>query len=232
MNEDDNNLDDADRAITDRLAKLGRKPVDTSGLKSRLDKLIDKESAALDRPTNTAIPRPVRWRVPLALAALILIGASLAAFYWLQSSSPPFEITPIDLASIHDHYHEHGQSLTAVDNVGDANMQMTRQWASAPKFPEIEGTSIDACCLYDLTNCRVACMHIKSNGQDVTVVVGNARDLRLSGTQLVQANGLQLAVGASGPINIVSPSDPDRFIALVSRMPSDELKKLATNLRR
>ena len=232
MNEEDDNLDDVDRAITDRLAKLGREPVDTSGLKNRLDKLLDEESPAPDGTANAAIPYPSRRRIPLAWAALVLIGAILAAFLWLQTSNRPFEITPVKLADIHDHYHEHGNALTPVGSVDEANRQMTLQWASAPGFPEIEGASIDTCCLYELPNCRVACMHLKSKGQEVTVVVGNARDIKLSGMQLVQSDGRHLAIGASGPVNVVSPSDPDRFIALVSRMPSAELADLAKGLRR
>ena len=235
MNDNDDNLDEADRAIADRLAKLGRAPVDTSGLKSRVESLLDKESNGASDPVIGTVPAARRWRVPVAWAALFLVGAVLAAFLWLQPASQPtgqpYTITPVELANIHAHYHEHGKSLTAVKNVGDANAEMIKQWAGAPRFPELAGIDIETCCLYELSSCRVTCLHLKSNGHDVTLVVGNARDLRLSDAQVVQSQGRQLTVGTAGSVHVVSPSDPERFVALVSSMPRADLTNLALTLR-
>lgn len=230
MNNDDDNMDDAERAIADRLAKLGRAPVDASGLKCRLDAKIDEE-ATKPRESGDASPRARRWRVPLAWAALVLIGVGVAAFLWLQPSDRPRTITPVELASIHEHYHEGGNSPTAVTSVGEANTVMAQKWAAAPRFPDVKGAVVEACCLYELPGCRVACLHLKSKEQNVTVVVGNARDLHLSGTEDVQLEGQTLAVGGAGSINVVSPPDPERFIALVSTLPRADLARLATSLR-
>ncbi len=230
MNDNDDNIDDAERAIAERLAKLGRMPVDASGLKSRLEAKIDEAANKIREAADAAIPRARRWRVPLACAALVLIGVGATAFLWLQTSDRPHILTPDELAIIHEHYHEGGKSLTAVTSVSEANAVMSKKWAAAPRFPEMEGTVVEACCLYELRDFRVACLHLKSQNQNVTVVVGNIRDLRLSDMEDVQLQGQKLAVGGAGLVNIVSPPDPERIIALVSNLPQADLVKLTASL--
>lgn len=231
MKDNADNMDEGDREVVDRLAQLGRAPVDATDLKSRLEVLIDIE----ERPSsqlNMTMPLKKSWRVPLGWAAIVLISSSMAAYVLLTSNHTLNVVTPADLVRIHEHYHEKGMMLKSVNNVGDANSEMARQWASAPPFPVLEGAEIEACCLNELCGCRVACLHLKSNGQNVTMVVGNARDIRLAGTRDVESRGRQLAVAKAQQVNIVSLADPKRFIALISNLPQVDLINLATTIDR
>jgi hypothetical protein len=227
MADEQDNSDGVDRTLEDRLAKLGKARVDTSRLERNLD-------AAIPGGGSTGLRRIWGTRRFYALAASVLLVAGVGLFVVLMRPTGPRIITADELVAIHEHYRDHDreQSLTSVTTAADANVILARQWADAPQLPDIEGGMNAECCLYRLTDCRVACLHMKTAaGSDVTLVVGHVRDLRAPEGKDFVTSGQGFSVHQVGAFHVLSIEAGQRFIALVSDIPISDLQSIASAMK-
>lgn len=225
MTDELQNSKGADGSIEDRLARLGKASVDTSSLECRLEAL----------PPNSGGPAPapdgMGWVFRMGAASMLLVAGVVFVAILMRPAGARI-LTSEQIIAIHEHYRQHEGSLLSVATVADANDMLARQWQEAPRLPEVEQVKIVGCCLHDLSDCRVACLHIKSGaGSAVTVIVGHSRDIRQPVKAKHESDGTGFSISQVGNHHVMTTRAETRFVALVSDIPLADLRKIALGLK-
>lgn len=227
MADEQDKSDGVDRTLEDRLAMLGKAKVDTSRLERQLD-------AAIPHGRSTGLTRTWATHRFYALAATLLLVAGVALIVIFMRPAGPRIITAKELVAIHEHYrdHDNGQLITSVSTIADANVHITRQWSDAPLLPDLQDGKIAECCVFHLSDCRVACLHMKTRGgSEVTMVVGHSRDLQAADGSPLESNGQKFTFHRVGAYHILATQTADRFVALVADVPLLDLQKIASGMK-
>lgn len=225
MADEQNNSEGIDRALEDRLAKLGKAKVDTSRLERKLE-------AAIPGGDSTGFRRIWQRRRFFVLAASLLLAAGVVALVILMRPAGSRIITANELVAIHEHYQEHGESRSSVSTVADANAVLAGKWSDAPHLPDVQGSAIVECCLHHLPDCRVACLHMKTaTGSDVTLVVGHVRDLRAPQGNSFVSSGQVFSVHQVGAYHVLATESQNRFVALIADIPIVDLQAIAAAMK-
>lgn len=206
-----------DQATSARLSRLTAMPVDTSRVAARL-------RAELSPQRSTASWfRPVR-----AVAASFIVLAMIGAIV-LTTTSRAVLASPQQLARVHEEMVA-GHATAQVNSIDAAQRTIAADWPQAPALPEVPPEHVMACCMKPINNKKTACVLLKSGDVPVTMMVANAKDVRMPKSRKVVSDGGTYHVEASGAINMVMTEQDGRWLCLMGALPETRLIQLAAKL--
>jgi len=219
--------DRLDEATSRRLARLGKRPVDTARLEARLAEAMSAES-----PRTVQAHRPVRrWLAPAAgMAAAALIALSLIVAF--QAGTPRAVAAPVELARLHHDLIEGRLAVQPVSTLDEANAWIARQAADTPALPDTApGARVQSCCLANVTGRLVAVALLDDGGDTVTLVVAEARDFAMQmGTPHVR-NGREMFSHEVNGVPMMMANVGDRWLCVMGDLPEDRLADIAGGVR-
>jgi len=223
----DRSQDELDLATQARLSKLASRPVDTSAVTSRLRAEMAKHRAE-DHPATFAFPAWARWLGRSAVAAAIVVVATLM-FVTSQSGSAVYA-APAEMVQLHRDLVAGRAPVVPVANVAEAKRTIESKWREAPVIPDQWDQNIHACCLRDVQSRQVACILLERDGVPVTVVLARTKDFRSPADGTVDHNGRKYAVHSRDGVNMVMAQQGDRWMCLMGEIPQDSLMRVAEGL--
>lgn len=214
-----------ERATSKRLASLRDGPVDAAAFLKAVEDQIPRKSL----PSRRFAPK---WFSPARAVAASLVVMALIAALMMNSSSG------VVLASAERLAHVHQEVLTAeeghlirVDSTAAAKAAMAAEWPGLPSLPDVPNDPIVYCCLHTLASKKIACVVLKHEDVPVTLAVAAASDVKVPEGQTFDVNGISYRVQAYDGINMVMTERDGRWICLMSKLPLDRVKFIATSLR-
>jgi len=211
-----------DAATSDRLRKLGARPVDTS----RLDQLIAKQIPRT--PEQSRLSIFLHSRRLRAVAAGIGMLMMITVVVWSLSGGAVLA-SPDTMARFHEDLVSGKVAAMKVESIAGANQALADQWNKAVELPRVPVEHVMLCCMRNIKAKRVACVLLQSEGGvPVTMAVANAADMRLprDSTTLV-VDGVTYHVQSSGKLNMVMAQRHDRWICLIGELPAQRLTDIA-----
>ncbi|MBT8207710.1 MAG: hypothetical protein KJO18_05495 [Acidimicrobiia bacterium] len=226
MNSDNLQPDQLDSAVQTRLRRLSTIPCDSTGLVRRIDSAIEE----LREDDESASVWTFRLRQPLiAAAALIAIAATLAiALTYANRGADAIRLS--EVVHAHQSYLDNGAHVVNVQSVEQANHECQARWPGAPTIPNVDGVSVQCCCVEEMCGCPAACLHFDHNGVPVTMAVVTGAQFDDEGVTTVERGGRSYSVHTEGRFSVVAMRGPDRCICLVSELPREDLLALATRI--
>jgi hypothetical protein len=222
-----------DAATSQRLAKLAHAPVDVSALMAAVEQRITPSARVIKPPARAGLILR-RWLTPLraAAAGLTLFGVALALT--LYATSRPARASVQMLVNYHQQMcSDMGHCLPA-DSVATANAALAKSAPDAPLLPEVPTTqlSMNCCCVHQQGNAEVSCLCCcAADGQRVTLVVGNERQIRPPAAPSRKIGGLTCRVTSEGGLNLCVLEHGDRWVCVVGAQPVERLAELAGAVR-
>lgn len=221
-----NHHDQLEQATAARLARLGARPVDVSGLQQRVMRELD----ALTAPTSVAAQRPwQRWWRPITSAAAAIIIALASGWFMFNASATPAIAAPMSLAQIH---YDVANGLTPhlkVSNVDEANRLLAAQSSGAIPVPELPAP-MHACCLNEIDNVTLTCALIERAGQLITVAVAHGGAMHSPDGETVTRNGKTFTLHAANGINMVMTHHDNRWLCVMGEASNDDLLAVALEI--
>ena len=219
-NQNGNDIGDTlDRAVANRLARLGGMPVDTT----RLEHLI---SAQIPRPR-----RRHRWLRPVqAIAAGLIVLVTLAGVFLTMSGGPVLASTT-QMAQMHEDLVAGRTPVMRVSSIEEANKLISEKSPQAPAFPGVPADHVMACCMKDIKNKKVACVLLEHDGVPITLVTANASDMRLPTSPTIQRDGVTYHVQSIGSLSMVMTERHKRWICMISKDSAERLVALAEHFQ-
>jgi hypothetical protein len=218
-----------DRATADRLGRLRTMPADVTALRKAVDARIGGAA-----PRGAVAGPPLRLRIPgqLRAAAASLLVAALVIVAVLVFTSGPVVASPDRLADIHnDLVAGGGHGRQAVDSIEAANARLASQNPGVPMVPGISDDHVMACCIHTVGRKRMSCVSLLTDGVPVSLAVADAADVKLPPAQTVLADGVTYHVQSAQGVNMVMTRRNDRWVCLMSKLPTDRLIEIARSLR-
>ena len=139
FNAPENRPPEEDAALARRLARLGRKPVDTEALERRLDAaFMSLDDGEQTEPVPLMSPPPHRlghWLQPAAgLAAMLALVLTL--FFALSTSLPTASAAVVELTDLHRSVEEGRYAVPAAFSIEGVNQLIAEQRSGAAVLPE------------------------------------------------------------------------------------------------
>lgn len=216
--------DEFDTALCERLAQLGRRPVDTSMLKQRLEaQIVDADAPGRLRrlwPNG-------RRMLAVAAMALLLVAASLI---FINGSSPAVA-SPVDLAGLYRQVVAQAPGNMAVHSVAAANRRIASQWAQAPALPNHVPGNVSSCCLRHLHGKPIASVHLDYQGHAVSLLVAYSHAVASPMGKIVHRDGHAFALTDHDGLNMVMTHHDKRWLCVTSRLSQQQLLDLAAAIR-
>ena len=223
-----NDRDDQDQwepAVSTRLAKLRSMPVDTT----RLERALGSQ---IPRPQMSRGAFPWRSLHPLrAAAASFLVVTALVAVLMLTTSSGPVLASTARMAKLHEEVVSGRVPVVQVDSISEANKVLSRQWPNSPEVPEVPKDHVMACCMTSVKDKKLACVLMKRDGVPVTLTVAHGRDMRVPDSPVTVRDGVHYHVQDSGKLNMVMAERQGRWVCLIGELPAERLMEIASKLR-
>lgn len=224
-NPEDNGAWDA--AVSARLRRLASLPVDTSSL----ERTVVSESAVVrTRTTSRAwwagTLRPVR-----AIAASLVLVASVVTAIMLSASSGPVYAQPAQMAAMHRELVDGKGMMMRVDSIDAAKHALAGQWAHAPGLPDLPERQVMACCLRQMNDKKVACVLLNDGGVPVSLMVADGNEVRSTRASTVTRDGATYEVSASAELNMVMTKRDGRWVCLIGERSVDRLIELSKGLQ-
>lgn len=218
--------DPVEAAIVGRLSRLASRPVDLTRLQQRIEAEIPRQAQESRGrfQWRAWVGRPLR-----AVAALLMVGVTIAALL-LASSSGPALASPIALAQLHESVVAHDG--TALASMEVANAALAGQWPQAPALPDVPDEQVMSCCIQKLGRARAACVLLKVDGQRVTMAAADAADVRMPDRPRTQRGGTAFQVEATGSLNMVMTRRDGKWYCLIGPLPAERLMDFWSALAR
>ncbi|MEX0775114.1 MAG: hypothetical protein WD042_05295 [Phycisphaeraceae bacterium] len=217
---------DTNRAVADRLARLGTMPVDTT----RLERMIGTQIPRPATPSARATPR-LRWLRPLqALAASLLVTAVVGALIWSATGGPVMASTA-QMAQMHRDLVAERVPVTKVDSIEEASRILAGQQPDQPGLPAVPNAHLMACCMTSIKDRQVACVLFRNDGQPVTMSVARASDVRSPPSPTTTRDGVSYHVETTDTLTMVTTQRDGRWICLIGELPADRLIEIAHGLQ-
>ena len=220
--------DRLDRAMAQRLAKLGRLPVDISGLERRLRTEIGPGDIASAEPSRRMrIGSFSRYR---AVAAAILVGAVIAAVVLISFIGPAYASSS-QMAQVHEDIVSGRTPVIQVNSIEEASHTLSKDWSHSPGLPNVPNDHVMACCMKSVRNKKMACVLLKAEGVPITMAVANAADMRLPSSPSRTRGGITYHLQSTGRLNMVMTEHDGRWVCLIAELPADRLMDFADQLQ-
>ena len=218
--------DEWDAAVSARLRRLRSLPVDTSNLERALSHELQPARPTMDRSWWTGPLRPVR-----AIAASLLLVASIVTAIMLTASSGPVYAQPAQMAAMHRELVGGKGMMMQVDSVDAAKHALAGQWAQSPGLPDLPEQHVMACCLRQVNDKKVACVLLNDGGVPVSLMVADGNDVRSTRSSTITRDGVAYQVNASAELNMVMTKRDGRWVCLIGERPVDRLIELSKGLQ-
>lgn len=221
-------LSPADRAIANRLSKLGTMPVDTARLEASLRSVLPPPPGPTEERTGRM---RIGWFQPFrAVAASFVLLSAVVAIVLLSSSSGPALASASQMARMHDDLVSGRTPVMQVGSIDEANRALASQWPGGPTVPGVPQSHVMACCMRSIKDKRIACVLLKSEGEPVTMTVASAADMRLPKSPTTTRGGVAYHVQSSGGLQMVISERNGRWVCLIAKFPVERLMDLASEL--
>ena len=228
-NDHDDRLDSATSA---RLARLGARPVDPTGLERRLDRASAAEvgSASTAAPKDRSMPAAWRhwWRPVTSAAAAIVIVVTIG-WLALDGGTSPAMAAPAELAQIHYDVANGLAPHLKVSSVEQANQLLADQSTGAVPVPELPG-DMTSCCLHQHAGTTLTCALIERDGQLITVAIADGAKIHSPHGKSITRGGRKLIAHTTNGINMVMIHQNDRWLCVMGEVNFDELADVAERI--
>lgn len=215
-----------DAAVSARLRRLGSSPVDTSNLEQSLAIELEPAHPTTNRAWWAGALRPVR-----AIAASLVLLASIVTAIMLTASSGPVYAQPAQMAAMHRELVGGKGTMMRVDSVDAAKRALAGQWAHSPGLPELPERQVMACCLRQMDNKKVACVLLNDGGVPVSLMVADGNEVRSGRASTVTRDGATYEVSASAELNMVMTKRDGRWVCVIGERSVDRLIDLSKGLQ-
>jgi hypothetical protein len=211
-----------DRAMADRLAKLGAMPVDTS----RLAKRVEAQVPRRNEPQRSL--RLHRWMRPVRAVAASLLILGLIAGIIISSSSGPAMASTRDLLRVHQEVIAGTNHAVAVQSIASANSALARQWPGAPPLPQVSGKDgmsccVMSCCVHQIGHQKIACAAMTIDGAPVSMTVADAHKIKMPRGKTIERDGASYVVDADQGVNMVMTERNGRWACLMGQVTVEKL---------
>jgi len=221
---DHDRLDDVTSA---RLARLGARPVDTTGLQRRLEREMEATAQAPAAPAP--LNRPGRWRVVVATAAAVLIAATLG-WLVLDGGASPAMAAPTELAQLHRDVARGRIPDLKVAGVEQANQLLADQSNGVVLVPELPGVMM-SCCLYQHAGATLTCALIERDGRLITVAVADGAKVHSPRGKTLTRGDRQFIAHTVDGINMVMAHEGDRWLCVMGEVDFEQLVEVAAAIK-
>jgi hypothetical protein len=220
---------DLDRAVSTRLAKLSRAPVDTSRLERKLDATL-RRIPAEDRAPALRLLRS--WRFGVGIAALLALCATAAVVVSTTEPMVADRYTSAEVVLAHELFLGESPPPAAVPDMCDADCRCRAVRAEASEIPELAEYQMQCCCVTPFTGCRAACLHFDYQSVPVTMVVAKKARLDAPEGSIVDQDGRSFTIAAQGRYQVLAVSDEEGSLCFVSELLAERLLGLAAGIAR
>ena len=213
-----------EQAVARRLARLRTMPVETGRLAAGLQAQIPRPG----RRTRTLWPS---LRSVGAVAASILLLATLTAALVLTTMSRPALASPAQMARLHEELVSGKAPSVRVDSIEAANRVLAGEHPHFPALPALPADHVMACCMTEVKDKKVACVLIKREGVPVSLMVARSEDMRVPTSSVTVRDGVRYHVQASGTLNMVMTERHSRWVCIIGQLSAERLIEVAAGLK-
>lgn len=219
------NEDHFDTELRDRLAALGRRPVDTSKLREQLEARVAVESSSPRQPRRF-LPS---WRPLLAAAAAVLL--LVATSLMLTTGSSVAVASPTQLAGLYRQVVAQSPTNRTVHSILAANRLIAGEAAHTPSLPHQVTGHVSSCCLLRLHGKPIAAVHLKCRGHSVSLMVAYSNAVTFPMGRIVRHAGHRFVVSKDDGLNMVMTHHDKRWLCVASDLSRQQLLDLAAAIR-
>ena len=216
-----------DRATSQRLAKLSRRPVDLTRLEQRLRDSIKEYQD--QQPEHASVP-PIRWWRPImAVAAMVLLVVSISWVVFSAGAAATMA-SPAGLVKIHN---EAAGELTPhlkASSVDEANRLLAEQAKHFHPLPNLPG-ELKYCCLHDHLGKILTCAIIDVNAQRLTVAVADSSQIKSPTGNSTTLGGKTYYLFTEGGIHLVMTSDASSWLCVMGEATTDQILQVASEIQ-
>lgn len=220
--------DRLDRATAARLAGLGSRPVDTSALKHKLDRVLQEQTAGDASPSRSW--RLAAWWRPITSIAAVLLIAMSVVWLMLEGGTPTAEAAPADLARIYQEVTSGRTPNLEVSSVEEANRLLSDQARGIVPIPELPG-QLQSCCLQQHAGATLTCALINHDGWRIAVVMTDGAKLHSPKGQPIERAGRQFVFHTTNGINMVMAHEGDRWLCVMGDAGVEILVEVAADIQ-
>jgi len=214
-----------DSATSQRLAKLGQQPIDTSALEKRLD------AAMSESPAEPLTLHLRRWLSPVAGVAaslLIVVGLYLA----ISSGGGQAQAAIVELSQLHHDIVAGRIPLTPAETVEQANTWIADQAESAPQLPaDLGQVRVQSCCLADVQGDLVAVAVLQVDKELITLVVAEAPNFAHEMGTVIEIDGRRYFGHELNGVNMMMANLGDRWLCVMGDLGDERLSEIAAEVR-
>jgi hypothetical protein len=213
------NADDKyDQAISRRLSRLSRMPVDTGSLERAV-----RAQVGSPRPVWSKVLRPV-----IAIAASIIfmaiVGIALLQDRSVQASADLMAQMHRDLVA------GKGQIMKAT-SIDEVNKDFAAFAAGMPEMNSSAEARPMGCCMRDVGDQKIACVLFDNNGVPVTLAMADGKAVKPFISDPVTHNGQTFHVQTIGELNMVMLDHGQYRICLIGQLPREDLMTISNRLK-
>ena len=214
-----------DQAIATRLRRLSTAPVDLTRLEAKLRGQIPRRRPTAAGPLLMRLMRPAS-----ALAASVMVLVLVAALV-LNGSSGEAMALPTQMAQVHRDMVEGRVAVTRVDSIDAASVVLAKSGPGVPGLPQAPEAHVMACCMKSVSNKKVACVLLNSEGTPITMSVAKASEMRSPVGQMITRESAKFHVLSHDSLNMVSTERDGRWVCLIGEVSADKLIAIAQRLQ-
>lgn len=234
MNNEHNHQEALDAATARRLALLGERATDTTGLEDKLNAAFaddDTTHKTTHHITHNDQPLPIRhWLRPAAsIAAAIALAVTL--FVAIGTNTPQASAAVVELSQLHRDIVSGHIPLSPVTSATEANEWIASQQATAPALPEqLAGTRVQSCCLTEVRGKLAAVAVLQDANATVTLVVAEAPGFAHEMGTLIEIDGRRFFGHELNGTRMMMANQGDRWLCVMGDLTYDQLANLAAKI--
>ncbi len=223
-----------DAATAQRLAKLALAEVDVSHLMAAIAQRVPRRPLAMTPASRTGL-NLWQWLTPLRAAAAGMTFFALTLALVLYASSRPAQASAQMLVDYHQKMTCGMDCCLPADSVASGNATLAREAPDAPRLPELATTDLNCrcccCCVHRQGRAQVSCLCCQADGQRLTLVVGDQRQIRPPAAPAQNIGGVLCRVTSAQGMNLCTTEHGDRWVCVISSLPVERLAELAGAMR-
>lgn len=210
-------------AISRRLARLRSRPVDTKKFDAWLNDLTSAPVASMPGTSPLAsFKRSFAWAAMVAMVLGVGIGVLV------KTRAEVAE--PSGVVRLHEEVLSGESGGTIITTLAEAQFLSRERGDWVPDAPSAVDGTLRLWCVCDTSGVPVTCLQVDYDGQPVTVVIAERRQLRPHRGEAIELNGQKFQAHRVGPLNIVMTQVADYTICVVAELPADRLATLAATV--
>ena len=213
-----------EQAVVGRLSKLRTMPVEAGRLAAALQ-------AQIPRPGRRTRTLWLSLRSVGAVAASIVLLATLTAALVLTTMSRPALASPAQMARLHEELVSGKAPSARVDSLEAANRVLAGEHPHFPALPTLPADHVMACCMTEVKDKKVACVLMQLEGVPVSLMIARSEDMRVPASSVTVRDGVRYHVQASGTLNMVMTERDGRWVCIIGQPSSERLIEVAAGLK-